>query len=227
MATARRRRPSATMPGTVLTNTTPGSSDRYQYTAREWDSVMGFGKPGTRVRGTESWYSVDPSMLQPDTNPYRFEKNDSAVRRDPSGLDSNKGLADLINLPSRPSTTLRLAITLVGPPISIVISSRHSGGLRTYVHPSETGARSGYLRPQCTVLLWPIWGDFQHCLSWIWIHPGRSCAAILRRTLRRSFYSNGAGEWCQWSSRAASRAPRHRSQLRATHRYTRATHRFL
>jgi len=71
--------------GTVLTNTTPGSSDRYQYTAREWDPVMHLWYNRARVRGTESWYSVDQGVLMLGENQYAYTRNNSTILIDPSG----------------------------------------------------------------------------------------------------------------------------------------------
>jgi len=73
--------------GTLLSNSTPASSDRYQYTGREWDSVMGLWYNRARMRGTGAWYSEDPSVSSPDKNPYRYVNNSSTLSNDPSGKE--------------------------------------------------------------------------------------------------------------------------------------------
>ncbi|MFO0804139.1 MAG: RHS repeat-associated core domain-containing protein [Gemmataceae bacterium] len=70
--------------GQVLSNSTPASSDRYLYTGREWDTVMGLWYYRARMRGTGAWYGEDPITMDA-SNHYRYINNGTTGHVDPSG----------------------------------------------------------------------------------------------------------------------------------------------
>jgi RHS repeat-associated protein len=72
--------------GEVLNNSTSAQSDRYLYSAREWEDVMGLWYHRARMRGTGTWYSEDPLGFSRETNYYRYVHNNSKYSADPSGL---------------------------------------------------------------------------------------------------------------------------------------------
>jgi RHS repeat-associated protein len=74
--------------GNALTNT--GSTDRYQFTAREFDSVTGLQYNRARYydAATGRWTSTDPEGFGAgDTNLYRYVRNRPTTFRDPSGRE--------------------------------------------------------------------------------------------------------------------------------------------
>jgi RHS repeat-associated protein len=74
--------------GNALANT--GSTDRYQFTGREMDSVTGLQYNRARYydAATGRWLSKDPLGFEPgDLNLYRYAGNDSTNVTDPAGRD--------------------------------------------------------------------------------------------------------------------------------------------
>jgi RHS repeat-associated protein len=73
--------------GGVLSNSTPAQSDRYQYTAREWDAVAELRHHRAReMFDGGQWAQEDPQGLAPDPNPRRYAGNNPTNATDPNGM---------------------------------------------------------------------------------------------------------------------------------------------
>jgi RHS repeat-associated protein len=77
--------------GNQTSQSSPANGDRYGFTGRELDSVTGLQYNRARWYDPQTgrWTSQDPSGLGPDSNLYRYVKNDPTNLTDPSGMDPN------------------------------------------------------------------------------------------------------------------------------------------
>jgi RHS repeat-associated protein len=74
--------------GNITSESSPTSGDRFKFAGGQYDALTGLGLFGRRwynpADGT--WVSQDSLGLSPDSNPYRYVKNDPTTATDPSGL---------------------------------------------------------------------------------------------------------------------------------------------
>jgi RHS repeat-associated protein len=75
--------------GNILSETNSSFGDRFKYTGREWDAVVGLQHNGAREYNPliAKWTSTDPlGFAAGDANLYRYVGNRSVYALDPSGL---------------------------------------------------------------------------------------------------------------------------------------------
>jgi RHS repeat-associated protein len=77
--------------GQILNETSPANGDRFKYTAREWDAILGQYYYRARYYGPDTgrFFSEDPSRYAAgDTNLYRYVGNSPSNYIDPEGLQA-------------------------------------------------------------------------------------------------------------------------------------------
>tara|TARA_R110002073_G_scaffold21524_7_gene75834 strand:+ start:6891 stop:8444 length:1554 start_codon:yes stop_codon:yes gene_type:complete len=76
--------------GTAISSSHPDAIDElFGYTGRDWDADTGLQNNRARWYdpATDRWLSQAPKGLEPDSNPYRYVRNQPTTLTDPSGLE--------------------------------------------------------------------------------------------------------------------------------------------